>query len=230
MKNKNIFYLFFSCLVIDALSPVPLDKWNLPKVNLNTHQTDLPQVFCGGDLAGSADTTVESVNDGKTAAWFMHCYLQGLAFDSKPDLPLFASDIDSVDISVEMCGLKFENPFGLASAPPTTASAMIRRSFEQGWGFAVTKTFALDKDMVTNVSPRIIRGVTSGHTFGPQQGAFLNIELISEKSCEYWLTSIRELRRDFPTKVYLIFFCSIACEIKLKLILDFNCEHYVLVQ
>lgn len=49
-----------------------------------------------------------------------------------------------------MCGLKFENPFGLASAPPTTASAMIRRSFEQGWSFAVTKTFALDKDMVTS--------------------------------------------------------------------------------
>lgn len=44
-----------------------------------------------------------------------------------------------------MCGLKFENPFGLASAPPTTASGMIRRAFEQGWGFAVTKTYALDK-------------------------------------------------------------------------------------
>lgn len=44
-----------------------------------------------------------------------------------------------------MCGLKFENPFGLASAPPCTTSAMIRRAFETGWGFAVTKTFSLDK-------------------------------------------------------------------------------------
>jgi hypothetical protein len=50
-----------------------------------------------------------------------------------------------VDISVEMCGLKFENPFGLASATPTTSSAMIRRAFEAGWSFAVTKTFSLDK-------------------------------------------------------------------------------------
>lgn len=152
--------------------------------------------------------------------------MQKIPFDTPPQIPLFECEIDSVDISVEICGLKFENPFGLASAPPTTASAMIRRSFEQGWGFAVTKTFALDKvcvyrmyycfysfnlcsfqkDMVTNVSPRIVRGVTSGHTFGPQQGAFLNIELISEKCCNYWLTSITELHRDFPTKVTEIHF------------------------
>lgn len=33
-------------------------------------------VFCGGDIAGIAETTVESVNDGKTAAWNIHKYLQ----------------------------------------------------------------------------------------------------------------------------------------------------------
>jgi len=62
-----------------------------------------------------------------------------------PRLPLFHTPIDYVDVSVEMCGLKFEHPFGLASAPPTTSSAMIRRAFEQGWAFALTKTFSLDK-------------------------------------------------------------------------------------
>lgn len=46
---------------------------------------------------------------------------------------------------MNLCGLKFENPFGLASAPPSTSGAMIRRAFEQGWGFALTKTFGLDK-------------------------------------------------------------------------------------
>lgn len=58
------------------MSPVPLNSWNLPKVDPKTQQTDMKQIFCGGDLAGAADTTVESVNDGKTAAWNMHCYLQ----------------------------------------------------------------------------------------------------------------------------------------------------------
>ena len=54
---------------------------------------------------------------------------------------------------------------------------------------------------MTNVSPRIVRGTTSGHTFGPGQGSFLNIELISEKTAEYWCTSITELKKDFPDKV-----------------------------
>lgn len=72
--------------VIEALSPVPLNSWNLPNVSNQTQQTDLPQVFCGGDLAGLADTTVESVNDGKTAAWYMHCYLQVNIDDYAPNV------------------------------------------------------------------------------------------------------------------------------------------------
>lgn len=76
------------------------------------------------------------------------------------------------------------------------------------WLLVLTKTFSLDKDLVTNVSPRIVRGngimaarlfckksafllnigTTSGPVYGPGQSSFLNIELISEKTCEYWLT------------------------------------------
>lgn len=62
-----------------------------------------------------------------------------------PELPKFFTAIDLVDLSLEVCGIKFEHPFGLASAPPTTSSAMIRRGFKQGWSFALTKTFSLDK-------------------------------------------------------------------------------------
>lgn len=51
------------------------------------------------------------------------------------------------------------------------------------------------------MSPRIVRGTTSGHIYGPGQGAYLNIELVSEKTPAYWLQSIRELKRDFPNKV-----------------------------
>ena len=55
---------------------------------------------------------------------------------------------------------------------------------------------------MTNVSPRIVRGTTSGHNFGPGQSSFLNIELISEKTAAYWLQNISELKRDFPGKVW----------------------------
>ncbi|CAH0547960.1 unnamed protein product [Brassicogethes aeneus] len=194
--------------IIDALKPLKLNDQNMPIVNVEEMSTSHPSVWCGGDIAGVAETTVEAVNDGKTAAWFMHCHLEGISKSTKPKLPLFHTDIDEVDISVDICGIKFENPFGLASAPPVTSTAMIRRCFEQGWGFVVTKTFSLEKDLVTNVSPRIVRGSTSGHSYGPQQGSFLNIELISEKVTEYWLQGIKELKADFPTKIVI---ASIMC-------------------
>lgn len=197
--------------VVSALSPLKLNRWGTPEVNNKTQGTSEDWCFIGGDLGGVAETTVESVNDGKIAAWNMHRYLQkqaGVEVGEKPQLPMFYTEIDEVDISVEMCGIKFENPFGLASAPPTTTGAMCRRAFEQGWGFVLTKTFGLDKDLVTNVSPRIVKGSTSGPVYGPNQSSFLNIELISEKSCAYWLECIRELKRDHPTKIVI---ASVMC-------------------
>ncbi|CAD6185538.1 unnamed protein product [Caenorhabditis auriculariae] len=199
------------CEVLKALEPLKMNRWGSPEVDGNTQQTSEPWVFAGGDVAGVAETTVESVNDGKMAAWSIHRYIQslhGVEVPKEPKLPLFFTPIDEVDISVEMCGVKFENPFGLASAPPTTSGPMCRRAFEQGWGFILTKTFGLDKDLVTNVSPRIVRGSTSGPVYGPNQGSFLNIELISEKSANYWLQCIRELKKDHPTKIVV---ASIMC-------------------
>ncbi|XP_075792703.1 dihydropyrimidine dehydrogenase [NADP(+)] isoform X2 [Pelodiscus sinensis] len=197
--------------VKEAMNPIKFNRWGLPEVDPETMQTSEPWVFLGGDIGGLANTTVESVNDGKQASWYMHKYVQslyGAAVPTTPKLPLFYTPIDLVDISVEVAGLKFSNPFGLASATPTTSSPMIRRAFEAGWGFALTKTFSLDKDIVTNVSPRIIRGITSGPIYGPGQGSFLNIELISEKTAEYWCKSITELKADFPNQIVI---ASIMC-------------------
>jgi len=63
-------------LVIQALEPIVLDKYNYPVVDLTTMSTSEPGVFCGGDLAKIASTTVESVNDGKIAAWHIHRFIQ----------------------------------------------------------------------------------------------------------------------------------------------------------
>ena len=58
------------------MEPVKINRWGLPQVNEETMETSEPWVFCGGDLAGVAQTTVESVNDGKQASWHIHKYLQ----------------------------------------------------------------------------------------------------------------------------------------------------------
>lgn len=209
-------YVLQDQTVIDALSPL---KWHDSSenrtllVNPETMQTSEEWVFAGGDCAsGCPQTTVEAVNDGKTAAWNIHAYLQTTYHDESDgcfdpnhiQLPNMFTNIDLVDISVEMCGLKFINPFGLSSGAPTTSATMMRRAFEQGWAFAVTKSFSLDHELVTNVSPRIIRGCTSvGNQLGPHASSFLNIDLISEKTAEYWCLAIEELKRDFPDRIVI---------------------------
>lgn len=63
--------------VREALSCLEFDKWNsAPKVDPMDMSTSMPGVFCGGDLAGTAETAVEAVADGKLAAWSIHRYLQ----------------------------------------------------------------------------------------------------------------------------------------------------------
>ena len=60
----------------EALAPVKLNRWGTPDISTDTMQTSEPWVFAGGDIAGLANTTVESVNDGKQASWHMHRYIQ----------------------------------------------------------------------------------------------------------------------------------------------------------
>ena len=84
-------------------------------------------------------TTVLNCFSFPVASLFMGClFLMSC-------LPAFYTPVDLVELSLEVCGLKFENLFGLALATPCTNSAMIRRAFEEGRSFAVTKTFSLDK-------------------------------------------------------------------------------------
>lgn len=62
--------------VKEALRPLKFNKWGLPEVDPESMQTSEPWVFAGGDIGGTANTTVESVNDGKQASWYMHKYIQ----------------------------------------------------------------------------------------------------------------------------------------------------------
>lgn len=73
---SHILYFHFVSVVIAALAPVKLTRWGTPDVNTDTMQTSEPWVFAGGDIAGLANTTVESVNDGKQASWHIHRYVQ----------------------------------------------------------------------------------------------------------------------------------------------------------
>ena len=202
----------FGCILTaeDIKNHAPLsfsEQTGQPEFDPSTMQANAAEwLFLGGDLSGNG-TTVEATGDGKHAAWSMHSFIQKkyglIKVSEKPELPLFHTPIDLEDVSVEVCGIKFLNPFGLASAPPATSCDMIRRGFENGWGFAVTKTYSLDKYCPVNASPRIVGATTSGFHWGPHQSSYLNIELITEKSAAYWVQGVRELKEDMPNRIII---------------------------
>ncbi len=87
----------------------------------------------------------------------------------------------AVDLSIEFCGLEFENPLWLSSAPPTQSGDHIKRAIEKGWGGAVTKTIGLDKDIFPDVRPRLTANRERGTLFGME-----NIELITTHYMDWW--------------------------------------------
>ena len=106
-----------------------------------------------------------------------------------------------VDLSVEFCGIKFENPFLLASAPPTTDGAMMARAFEAGWAGGVTKTLVTDVSNIVNVTPRLAGLHMPGK--GRKLYALENIELVTDRSFSVWLKEIETLRQKYPDKVVI---------------------------
>lgn len=99
-----------------------------------------------------------------------------------------------IDLSIDFCGLHFENPFLLSSAPPTRNGEMIRRAFDLGWAGAITKTLGLSP--MNNVRPRF-----ASLRVGNDLAGFGNIEQITDKELCSWLTEIREIKRDYPNKI-----------------------------
>lgn len=91
-------------------------------------------------------------------------------------------------------GIDFENPFLLASAPPTRTADMIKRALEAGWGGAVTKTIGLQG--ATNVRPRFGFLKERARIVG-----MTNFELISEKGLDEWVDAIRDIKSAFPNRV-----------------------------
>ncbi len=112
------------------------------------------------------------------------------------------------DLSTEFTGIRFENPFLLASAPPTESESNILRAYEAGWGGVVTKTIGLHP--VVNVrgpKTKFIRSDTDGGRVSMAKRAdstllaSWNWELISDKPLDWWIPRIERIKRAFPDRI-----------------------------
>ena len=105
-------------------------------------------------------------------------------------------------------GLRFENPFLLASAPPTESDTNIMRAFDAGWGGVVTKTIGLHP--VVNVAgpkTKFLRATPdSGHLSmqklaGSALHSSWNWELISDKPLDWWVPRIARIKQAHPDRI-----------------------------
>ena len=93
-------------------------------------------------------------------------------------------------------GARFENPFILASGPPTENADMLRRAFEAGWSGAVVKT--ITRSPGRNLHNRFASLRGGGRVMG-----FENLELLSERCPDEWFSMIANVKREFPAKIII---------------------------
>lgn len=101
----------------------------------------------------------------------------------------------SVDLSIDFCGVRCENPFFLSSSVVASNYDMIAKAFDMGWAGAVYKTIGYY--MPEEVSPRFD---TVGKESTPFVG-FRNMEQISDHTLEENLEIFRRLKKNYPNKI-----------------------------
>jgi dihydropyrimidine dehydrogenase (NAD+) subunit PreA len=101
-------------------------------------------------------------------------------------------------LKTSILGIEFENPFLLASAPPTASIESIDKAFEMGWGGAVLKTITPDDLEMIEASPRYATIKEQGKVICLQ-----NIELLSHETVQYWVEGIKYLKEKYPSKVII---------------------------
>jgi dihydropyrimidine dehydrogenase (NAD+) subunit PreA len=111
-------------------------------------------------------------------------------------------------LAVTFTGLNFENPFLLASAPPTESDTNIMRAFDAGWGGVVTKTIGLHPvDNVAGPKTKFLRATPDSPHLSMQKrpGTALhsswNWELISDKTLDWWVPRINRIKKAHPARI-----------------------------
>ena len=115
-----------------------------------------------------------------------------------------------IDVSVSFTGIRFENPFLLASAPPTESESNILHAFEAGWGGVVTKTIGMHpvvnvagpKTKFLRYSPEINHLSMNKGRDGMLHSSW-NWELISDKPLDWWVPRLERIKQAFPTRVLI---------------------------
>ena len=101
------------------------------------------------------------------------------------------------DLSINVCGVKFPNPFMLSSSAVSNTAEMIARGFEKGFGGVLYKSLGRP---TMNPSPRM-----HAYSYGSKRLVGLqNVEQITDRPIEDNLSDIRWLKKHYPDNVVMV--------------------------
>lgn len=108
-----------------------------------------------------------------------------------------STSINKVDLNITFCNIPCENPFFLSSSVVGSTYEMVARAFEMGWAGVAFKT--IGTFVPKEVSPRFDALRKEGNSFI----GFKNIEQISDHTLEENLSFLKQLKKDYPSKVII---------------------------
>jgi dihydropyrimidine dehydrogenase (NAD+) subunit PreA len=190
--------------------------------------TAIPGVFVGGDAASGPSTVVAAVGGGRKAAAAIDEYLATLGAERRnarttttctvaaemeicttrpaeitvpapPPAGQSAYEPPKADLAVTFCGVRFQNPFVLAAAPPSDDLDMVRHAFRAGWAGAVLKTTSMEGTPVLLAYPMM----SSLEVDGRRVVGLGNIDLISEHHVDVVAERVEILKKEFPDRVVI---------------------------
>lgn len=104
------------------------------------------------------------------------------------------------DLSVDFCGIHFENPMMLSSSPVSNTAEMIERAFEAGFGGVMYKCLGSSDVKIVHPSPRM----ASYDTPDGRQVGVQNVEQTSDRPFQDNLKDIRYLKKHWPTRPVIV--------------------------
>ncbi|MFC1746552.1 NAD-dependent dihydropyrimidine dehydrogenase subunit PreA [Candidatus Riflebacteria bacterium] len=103
------------------------------------------------------------------------------------------------DLSIEMCGVKFINPFLLSSSPVSNTAEMVGRAFDAGFGGVAYKTIVDHRTKIIHPAPRM-----AGYNYGNQKLTGLqNIEQTSDRTMDDNFQDISFLKKNWPKHIVI---------------------------
>lgn len=124
--------------------------------------------------------------------------------DKPVNIPYVIENIENVevpntevDLSVEFCGFKCENPFLLSSSVVGSNYEMVAKAFDMGWAGVAFKTIGLFTP--DEVSPRFAALEKENLPFV----GFKNIEQTSDHSLKENLQYLKDLKKNYPSKIII---------------------------